>query len=147
MGAEPQATFSACFGAPFMVLHPSKYAELLKDKITRHKVDCWLVNTGWTGGPYGVGKRMHLPYTRALVNAALEGRLADVSFEEDPIFKVQVPITAPDVPAEILKPRNTWPDKDAYDRKAKELAAKFHQNFAQYADQVNKEVKEAGPGE
>lgn len=145
MGDEPQATFSACFGAPFMVLHPSKYAELLKDKITRHKVDCWLVNTGWTGGPYGVGKRMHLPYTRALVNAALEGRLADVSFEEDPIFKVLVPTSAPDVPAEILKPRNTWPDKDAYDRKAKELAAKFHQNFGQYSEKVSPEVREAGP--
>lgn len=142
---EPSATFSACFGAPFMVLHPFEYARLLRDKINKYKVDCWLVNTGWTGGPYGVGKRMHLPYTRALVNAALDGSLRDVEFDADPIFKVLIPRSVPTVPDDILKPRNTWQDKNAYDKKARELATKFHQNFAQYADQVGEDVRAAGP--
>ncbi len=142
---EPTTTFSACFGEPFMVLHPFEYAKLLREKIDKYDVNCWLVNTGWTGGPYGVGKRMHLPYTRALVNAALDGRLSDVQFEADPIFKVLVPTSAPDVPQEILKPRNTWKDRDAYDRKAQELAAKFKDNFEKYTDKVSLEVLEAGP--
>ncbi len=142
---EPTTTFSACFGEPFMVLHPFEYAKLLKERINKHQVDCWLVNTGWTGGPYGVGKRMHLPYTRALVNAALDGSLKDVEFEPDPIFKVLVPRSAPDVPQEILKPRNTWEDKDAYDRKAKELAVKFKENFANYSEKVSPDVRDAGP--
>jgi len=142
---EPQTTFSACFGEPFMVLHPMEYAKLLRDKINQYNVDCWLVNTGWTGGPYGVGKRMHLPHTRALVNAALDGSLRDVEFEPDPNFKVLVPKSAPNVPNEILNPRNTWQDKEAYDRKAKELAVKFHKNFEQYADKASPEVIAAGP--
>jgi phosphoenolpyruvate carboxykinase (ATP) len=142
---EPTTTFSACFGAPFMVLHPFEYARLLRDKINKYKVDCWLVNTGWTGGPYGVGKRMHLPYTRALVNAALDGSLRDVDFEPDPVFKVLIPESAPNVPNEILRPRNTWQDKNAYDKKARELAEKFHQNFAQYAEQAGEDVRDAGP--
>ncbi|MFH1862092.1 MAG: phosphoenolpyruvate carboxykinase (ATP) [bacterium] len=145
LGDEPQATFSACFGAPFMVLHPSQYAKLLAEKIKRHGVNCWLVNTGWTGGPYGVGKRMSLPYTRALVNAALDGSLSEVEFEPHPIFKVLIPKRAPQVPAEILNPRSTWQDQDAYDRKAKELAQRFHQNFQQFADGVTAEVRKAGP--
>ena len=142
---EPTTTFSACFGEPFMVLHPFEYAKLLREKITTHKVDCWLVNTGWTGGPYGVGKRMRLPHTRALINAALDGSLRDVAFEEDPIFRVSVPISAPGVPNEILNPRNTWKDKEAYDDKALELAHKFKKNFASYESEVSEDVRKAGP--
>jgi phosphoenolpyruvate carboxykinase (ATP) len=142
---EPQATFSACFGAPFMVLHPSRYAELLVDKIRRHKVGCWLVNTGWTGGPYGVGKRMEIEYTRALLNAALDGTLNRASYETDPVFGVQIPVACPGVPAEILKPRNTWANKEEYDRKAQQVAALFVENFRQFEDQVLPDVKAAGP--
>ncbi|RKX23292.1 MAG: phosphoenolpyruvate carboxykinase (ATP) [Candidatus Zixiibacteriota bacterium] len=142
---EPEATFSACFGAPFMVLHPSRYAELLAERIREHKVDCWLVNTGWSGGPYGVGKRMKIKYTRALLNAALDGSLAKVDYEEDPIFGVQVPTECPGVPKKILKPRNTWKDKEAYDKKAEHLAGLFVENFRQFEDQASEEVKAAGP--
>jgi phosphoenolpyruvate carboxykinase (ATP) len=145
VGTEPQATFSACFGAPFMVLHPFAYAELLSKKIRDHKVDCWLVNTGWTGGPYGVGRRMEIKFTRALINAALDGSLARVESEEDPVFGFMVPKSAPGVPAEILKPRETWKDKGAYDRKAMELAEKFIENFKQFEDRAGKEVINAGP--
>jgi len=142
---EPQATFSACFGAPFMVLHPYRYAELLAEKIKKHNVNCWLVNTGWTGGPYGEGNRMPIKHTRALVNAALEGRLNDSTFEEDPVFGVQVPTSCEGVPSEILKPRNTWSDKGAYDKKAKHLAQLFVDNFRQFENEVPPELKEAGP--
>jgi len=142
---EPQATFSACFGAPFMVLHPSRYAELLADKIRRHKVDCWLVNTGWSGGPYGVGERMPIKHTRALLNAALNGLLKKVSYEADPVFGVQVPTSCPGVPEKILRPRNTWTDKEAYDRKAEHLAGLFVGNFRQFEDASPDEVKAAGP--
>ncbi len=142
---EPQATFSACFGAPFMVLHPSRYAELLAEKVRKHDVSCWLVNTGWTGGPFGVGERMSIKHTRALLNAALEGQLDDVEFEEDPIFGLQVPKTCPGVPSEVLNPRNTWSDKTAYDDKAKMLAGLFVENFAEYASKCSDEVKAAGP--
>ncbi|MFQ5500284.1 MAG: phosphoenolpyruvate carboxykinase [Candidatus Zixiibacteriota bacterium] len=142
---EPQATFSACFGAPFMVLHPSRYAELLADKIRRHNVSCWLVNTGWSGGPYGVGKRMKIEYTRALLNAALDGSLGKASYETDPIFGVEVPTSCPGVPQEVLWPRNTWDDKEAYDRQAMHLAELFEKNFAEYADQAPEEVRLAGP--
>jgi phosphoenolpyruvate carboxykinase (ATP) len=142
---EPQATFSACFGAPFMVLHPSRYAELLSQKMKAHQVNCWLVNTGWSGGPYGVGQRMKISYTRALLNAALEGRLDKVPFEEDPVFGVQVPTLCEGVPAEILKPRNTWADKDSYDKKAQELSRLFRENFRQFEDQTPSEVRTAGP--
>jgi len=143
--SEPQATFSACFGAPFMVLHPSRYAELLADRIRQHKVNCWLVNTGWTGGPYGVGERMKIKYTRALLNAAIDGTLNDVSYEIDPIFGVRIPTTCPGVPKEILQPRNTWADPQQYDKKAKHLAKLFIENFKQFEDKSTPEIKAAGP--
>ena len=142
---EPQATFSTCFGAPFMPQHPTVYAKLLGEKIRKHNVKCWLVNTGWTGGPYGVGHRMEIKYTRAMLNAALDGKLDNVPYVEDPIFKVQVPTECPDVPNEVLIPQNTWKDKKAYEQKAKELAQKFKENFKQYESRVTDEVKNAGP--
>jgi len=142
---EPQATFSACFGAPFMVLHPSRYAELLAEKIRKHRVNCWLVNTGWTGGPYGEGRRMEIRYTRALLNAALDGTLNRAQYEQDPIFGVQVPTSCPGVPEKVLSPRNTWSDKEAYDRKADHLAELFVKNFRQFEDHAPPEVKAAGP--
>lgn len=142
---EPQATFSACFGAPFMVLHPSRYAELLADKIRRHNVNCWLVNTGWSGGPYGIGERMEIKHTRALLDAALDGSLNKVTYEEDPVFGLQIPASCPGVPQEILKPRNTWADKRAYNSKAEHLARLFTDNFKQFEDQATDDVKSAGP--
>jgi len=145
LGSEPKATFSACFGAPFMALHPSVYAEMLGRKIEKHGSHCWLVNTGWSGGPYGVGKRMKIAYTRAMVTAALDGSLAEVETREDPVFGVHVPVSCPGVPAEVLNPRNTWPDKDAYDVAARDLAARFQANFAPYGEYVSDEVRAAGP--
>jgi phosphoenolpyruvate carboxykinase (ATP) len=142
---EPQATFSACFGAPFMVQHPSVYAELLGEKIDKHQVSCWLVNTGWTGGPYGVGHRMNLPYTRAMVNAALNGQLESVEYVLDPVFGLEVPTSCPGVPDEVLQPRQTWEDKEAYDRQALQLARMFQENFKQFADQVPESIQAAGP--
>ncbi|MEA3335063.1 MAG: phosphoenolpyruvate carboxykinase (ATP) [Chloroflexota bacterium] len=142
---EPMATFSACFGAPFLPLHPFKYADMLRDRMTAHKANVWLVNTGWTGGPYGVGHRMKLDYTRAMLTAALNGDLDDVEMEVDPIFGLAVPKTCPGVPDEVLVPRNTWVDKDAYDREAAKLAQMFHDNFQQFADEVPEAVVEAGP--
>ncbi|RMH60313.1 MAG: phosphoenolpyruvate carboxykinase [Calditrichaeota bacterium] len=142
---EPQATFSTCFGAPFMPLKPSVYAELLGEKIAKHNVNCWLVNTGWTGGPYGVGERISIKYTRALLKAALEGVLENVPFEADPFFGLSVPVSCPDVPDEVLMPRNTWQDKAAYDAKAKELAESFKDNFRVYEAHVPEAVKNAGP--
>lgn len=142
---EPQATFSACFGAPFMVQHPSVYAELLGDKIGKHSVRCWLVNTGWTGGPYGEGHRIDLPYTRRMVNAALDGKLDAAEFERDPIFGLQVPTSCPGIPEDILQPRRTWKDKDAFDQQAHKLAAMFKENFEQFADHVPQAIKAAGP--
>jgi len=142
---EPTATFSACFGAPFMILPPYSYARLLADRIERHGADCWLVNTGWTGGPYGTGRRMPIEHTRALLNAALEGTLADADFVEDPVFGVAVPTSSPGVPAEVLQPRATWDDPDAYDAKARELAGRFHTNFEQLPGEIPEEVRAAGP--
>ena len=142
---EPQPAFSSCFGAPFMALHPSVYGNLLKDKIRRHHVSCWLVNTGWTGGPYGVGSRMKIQYTRAMINAAISGRLVGVEYETDPVFGLHLPKSCPDVPAEVLNPRNTWADKEAYDRQAVELARAFRRNFVDYADAVSDSVCAAGP--
>lgn len=142
---EPVATFSACFGAPFMVRHPSVYAELLAEKIEKHKSACWLVNTGWTGGPYGTGTRMGISHTRALLNAALNGALDSAPMRTDPVFGFQVPTEAPEVPAEILEPRQTWPDGAAYDAQANKLAGLFHQNFEQFREQVSEEVLAAGP--
>jgi phosphoenolpyruvate carboxykinase (ATP) len=142
---EPTATFSACFGAPFMVRHPSVYAELLADKIRKHGADCWLVNTGWTGGPYGVGSRMKIEHTRALLNAALSGKLDQVPVETDPLFGFQVPAEAPDVPGELLDPRKTWADPSAYDNQAGRLAELFQKNFEQFKDQSPENILAAGP--
>jgi len=142
---EPQATFSACFGAPFLPLHPGVYAKMLGERVARHHVKCWLVNTGWTGGPYGVGHRMRLGHTRALVRAALEGKLADASTRADPVFGIRVPRAVPGVPSEVLDPRGTWKDPAAYDAQARTLAEMFRENFARYADQVDERVRQAGP--
>jgi phosphoenolpyruvate carboxykinase (ATP) len=142
---EPEATFSTCFGAPFMALSPTVYANLLGEKIARHKVDVWLVNTGWSGGPYGVGQRMKIAYTRAMINAALNGELREISTTRDPNFGIAVPTSCPNVPAEVLKPRNTWADKAAYDAQAKALANMFIENFKAFAADVSAEVKLAGP--
>ncbi|HDH97423.1 MAG TPA: phosphoenolpyruvate carboxykinase (ATP) [Proteobacteria bacterium] len=142
---EPVATFSACFGAPFMVLHPTVYAELLGKKIAKHKVQCWLINTGWTGGPYGEGSRIKIAYTRAMVAAALEGKLDDVEFKPHPIFNVLVPVECPGVPKEILWPKNTWRNKRAYTIAAKRLARLFAKNFKEYEKYASKEIKEAAP--
>ncbi len=142
---EPQATFSTCFGAPFMVLSPAVYANLLGEKIAKHKVNVWLVNTGWSGGPYGVGQRMKIAYTRAMVHAALEGALNDVPTIPDPIFGIAVPIACSNVPPEVLNPRNTWSDKAAYDAQARKLAGMFVENFKAFAGDVTAEVRAAGP--
>jgi len=142
---EPTATFSSCFGAPFMMLHPSNYAELLADKIREHNVDCWLVNTGWTGGPYGQGHRMPIKHTRMLLNAALDGSLKSASFVKDPVFGLETPTACDGVPSEILNPKNTWEDKAAYDAKANHLAELFNKNFEEFSDGVSQEVKNAGP--
>ena len=142
---EPQATFSTCFGAPFMVLHPGVYAGLLGEKIQEHKADCWLVNTGWSGGPYGEGSRMKIAYTRAMIRAILNGSLAQVETRPDPVFGVGVPVSCPGVPEEVLQPRNTWQDKDAYDQKAGHLARLFNDNFKKYEEGVTQEVRAAAP--
>jgi phosphoenolpyruvate carboxykinase (ATP) len=142
---EPQATFSTCFGAPFMAHRPTVYSKLLGEKIAQHDVKCWLVNTGWSGGPYGVGSRMKIAYTRAMVNAALNGKLDEVEYTTDSIFGVQVPTSCPDVPDEVLIPRNTWSDGAAYDQQAHKLADMFNNNFEQFAEQASEEVKAAGP--
>lgn len=143
---EPQATFSACFGKAFLPLHPGKYAELLGEKLKANPdVRVWLVNTGWSGGPYGVGSRLKLSYTRAMLTAALNGELDKVEYHEHPTFGVQVPHSCPNVPTEILDPKNTWQDKSAYDSKANHLADLFVKNFEQYADGVTEEVLDAAP--
>jgi len=142
---EPKATFSACFGAPFMPRHPGEYAHMLVDRLEHDDVPVWLVNTGWTGGPYGTGERMNIAHTRSIVRAALEGSLAQVATRTDPIFGVQVPTSCPDVPARFLDPRTTWPDPDAYDRQARQLAGMFADNFTAYADGVGESIRAAGP--
>lgn len=142
---EPKSTFSACFGAPFLPLHPGKYAEMLGKKMQEHKVNVWMINTGWTGGAYGVGNRMKLSYTRAMITAALEGKLDNVEFETHPVFGMAMPKECPLVPAQILNPRNTWTDTAAYDEKAKHLAGLFISNFKKYADGVNSEILAAAP--
>jgi phosphoenolpyruvate carboxykinase (ATP) len=142
---EPKATFSTCFGAPFMPLHPGVYAKLLGEKLTKTGARVWLVNTGWSGGPYGVGQRMKIAYTRAMLTAALTGKLDDTRIDTDPNFGVGIPVAVPGVPAEALNPRNTWADKAAYDAKAKELAGMFRKNFEIYQDGVSAEVRAAEP--
>ncbi|HEY8298804.1 MAG TPA: phosphoenolpyruvate carboxykinase (ATP) [Candidatus Baltobacteraceae bacterium] len=138
---EPTATFSTCFGAPFMVHHPTVYSKLLGKKIDEHEVVCWLVNTGWTGGPYGVGKRISIAYTRAMIDAIIGGSLAGADFKLEPFFGLHLPVAVPNVPAEVLDPRNLWPDKAAYDLQAKKLAALFAQNFKKFEGQAAEGVR------
>ncbi|MCX6600732.1 MAG: phosphoenolpyruvate carboxykinase (ATP) [bacterium] len=145
LGKEPEITFSTCFGAPFMVHPPYKYAELLKLKVLRYGVDCWLVNTGWVGGKYGVGKRISIRHTRNLLNAALDGKLKNVEYYTDPVFGFQVPKTCPEVPEDVLYPSRAWPDKAAYDRAYRDLAARFIENFKKFEAGCPPEVCAAGP--
>jgi phosphoenolpyruvate carboxykinase (ATP) len=142
---EPRPTFSACFGEPFMPLHASRYATMLAERLTWHETDCWLVNTGWSGGPYGTGHRMSIDLTRALLGAALDGSLAKSGFTPHPIFKVLVPRQSSVAGADVLDPRATWADKDAYDATARTLAEMFRENFKQYEEHVSAEVIAAGP--
>jgi phosphoenolpyruvate carboxykinase (ATP) len=142
---EPQATFSTCFGGPFMVHHPMVYARLLGEKTRKHQSQCWLVNTGWTGGAYGTGKRIKIAYTRAMVDVLLSGQLDNVAFEPDPVFGVMIPQVCPGVPEQVLNPRCTWKDTAAYDEQARKLAGMFAANFAQFADAVPPEVLAVGP--
>jgi phosphoenolpyruvate carboxykinase (ATP) len=142
---EPDATFSTCFGAPFMPRHPSVYGNLLKERIAKGGVDCWLVNTGWTGGKYGTGSRMPIKATRALLNAALDGSLNNAEFRTDPNFGFKVPVSVPGVDAAILDPRSTWADKDAYDQTAAKLVQQFIDNFAQFEDHVDESVRQSAP--
>ena len=142
---DPEATFSACFGAPFMPMHPTVYAKMLGEKIEKTGAKVWLVNTGWTGGPYGVGSRMKIAYTRAMIHAALDGRLAEVKTVADPIFGIGVPTAVPDVPSEVLVPRNTWKDKAAYDAQAKKLAQEFGKNFEKFAAHASAVVLASAP--
>jgi phosphoenolpyruvate carboxykinase (ATP) len=142
---EPKATFSTCFGAPFLPLHPNVYAKSLGEKIAAHESRVWLVNTGWTGGPYGVGARMKIAHTRAMINAALQGALDTVPYETHPVFNVEVPAECPGVPASVLQPRNTWANPADYDVQAKKLAKMFADNFKAYEESVSPEVRAAGP--
>ncbi|MBA3821386.1 MAG: phosphoenolpyruvate carboxykinase (ATP) [Deltaproteobacteria bacterium] len=142
---DPEPTFSPCFGGPFLVWHPTKYAEMLAEKLRKHGAQTWLVNTGWSGGAYGVGSRIKLKYTRAIIDAIHNGTLANVATQEDPIFGLSVPTSCPEVPSEMLQPRNTWSDKAAYDEKAKRVATLFKENFKKYEGQASAEVRGAGP--
>jgi phosphoenolpyruvate carboxykinase (ATP) len=145
LGIEPEITFSACFGGPFMVHHPYVYAEMLKRKMLQHGARCWLVNTGWTGGPFGVGKRISIRHTRALLDAALHGRLDEVAYRRDPVFGFEVPEACPGVPSEILEPANTWGSRQEYDAKYDALAARYIENFKLFAAGCPPEVTAAGP--
>jgi phosphoenolpyruvate carboxykinase (ATP) len=142
---EPKATFSTCFGAPFMVLHPTVYAKFLGERIARHDVRVWLVNTGWTGGPYGVGSRMKIVHTRAMITAALSGALDHAGYETDPLFNLSVPTSCPGVPVGVLKPRQTWKDPLAYDEQARRLARMFAENFRAFEADAAPDVRAAGP--
>jgi len=142
---DPEPTFSPCFGGPFLVWHPTKYAEMLADRLKKHGAQTWLVNTGWSGGSYGTGARIKLKYTRAIIDAIHSGALADVATQVDPVFGLAVPTSCPDVPSEILVPRNTWADKAAYDDKAKKVATLFRDNFKKYEAQASAEVRAGGP--
>ena len=142
---EPKATFSACFGAPFLPLPAARYARMLGEKIARHRARVWLVNTGWTGGAYGTGSRMKISLTRAMIRGALSGALDDVAFGRDPVFNLDVPLACPDVPAAVLQPRQTWADAAAYDASAAVLARMFRENFQKFDADVSPEVKAAGP--
>jgi len=140
---EPQATFSTCFGAPFMPRHPSVYAKMLGEKIARHKATCWLVNTGWSGGAYGTGQRMKIAFTRAMVRAALDGKLAQAPMQREPHFGLMVPTSCPEVPGDVLLPRKTWRDPGAYDEAARDVARRFDANFRQFEPFVDERVKAA----
>ncbi len=142
---EPTATFSTCFGAPFMPRHPGVYAKMLGDRLDHHAASAWLINTGWTGGPYGTGERMNITYTRNMVRAALNGDLDGVATVTDPVFGVEVPVSCPGVPADVLHPRQTWHDAEAYDAQAAKLAAMFIENFRQFESGVSEGIRLAGP--
>ena len=142
---EPQPTFSACFGAPFLVWHPSRYAELLAEKMERHGANAWLVNTGWTGGPYGIGKRMSIKYTRAIIDAIHSGELVDTPTVVEPIFGLNIPMEIAGIPDETLVPEKSWPNKIAYEQQARKLARMFQENFAKYADVADEKIAAAGP--
>ncbi len=142
---EPKSTFSACFGAPFLPLHPAKYADVLGKKLRRSRAKVWLINTGWSGGAYGTGSRIKLPFTRAMITAALNGELDQVSFDNHEVFDLSIPSSCPGVPSEMLNPRNTWADKSAYDKMANHLAKEFVNNFSKYADQAKAEILAAAP--
>ncbi len=141
---EPQPVFSSCFGAPFLPLPPKVYAEMLGERLRKHNAQCWLVNTGWIGGAYGVGRRIDLPYTRTIIHAILDNKLDDVPYTEDPMFGFAIPAVVPDVPADILIPRNSWPDKTAYDEAARKLAQTFKTNFERFSD-IGAEIMGGGP--
>jgi len=145
LGEEPEITFSTCFGGPFMVHNPAVYADLLKRKILRYKVNCWLINTGWVGGPYGIGRRISIHYTRSMLNAALDGKLDEVEYFIDPVFGFQVPKSCPDVPLNVLNPASSWPSYDAYIRRYTALASRFVDNFRKFERDCPPEVRSAGP--
>lgn len=145
LGSEPQATFSTCFGAPFLPLYPNRYSDLLGEKILRHQVRVWLINTGWIGGPYGVGKRINLPYTRAMITAVLNHDLDEVPFRQEPFFGLHIPLFCPGVPSEVLNPQYNWKDKQAYQQYARNLIMQFENNCTQFANNVTKEVLATGP--
>jgi len=134
LGEEPEITFSTCFGGPFMVHNPAIYADLLKRKILRYNVNCWLINTGWVGGPYGIGKRISIHYTRSMLNAALDGNLDEVEYFIDPIFGFQVPKSCPDLPSNVLNPASSWPSDDAYIKRYTGLASRFVDNFRKFEE-------------
>ncbi|MDP6361870.1 MAG: phosphoenolpyruvate carboxykinase (ATP), partial [Candidatus Poseidoniaceae archaeon] len=142
---EPQATFSACFGEPFMPMHPGVYADLLSSKMAEHGATAWLINTGWSGGAYGVGSRMKIRHTRAMLNAALDGALDAVDYVQDERFGFEVPMECPDVPAEVLQPRSTWDNKAEFDATADKLATMFNENFARYSAGVSEAVNASAP--
>jgi phosphoenolpyruvate carboxykinase (ATP) len=146
LGSQPQATFSSCFAAPFLPLHPMVYAGMLGERIRQYKTDIWLVNTGWSGGTYGVGKRMHLPYTRAMIKAALEGNLSRGTFKRELFFNLEIPTECPGVPIELLDPQLTWQDRAAYAAQANKLSTQFVETMEQYRDQVPDVVMQSGPG-
>jgi len=145
LGEEPVITFSTCFGGPFMVHHPIIYAELLKAKILRHNVNCWLLNTGWVGGPYGIGKRISINYTRTILDSVLNGMLDDVEYQEDPIFQFLVPKSCPNIPSSVLDPASSWSSQEAYMKRYRDLASRFVDNFKKFEDESPSEVISSGP--
>jgi phosphoenolpyruvate carboxykinase (ATP) len=145
LGQEPEITFSTCFGAPFMVHHPNYYADLLRRRITRYNVSCWLLNTGWVGGPYGIGKRISIQYTRAMLTAALSGALSDVDYQIDPIFGFEVPLQCPEVPDDVLNPASAWPSESDYTTRYRDLASRFIDNFRKFEDNTDTAIRNSGP--